>query len=107
MRVLTALAPPDLEAARAITGPDGMPLVGRGTRLSRRYLRMLHDEGLRVVEVQDDPRVEAWERIPTEDEYLRALDARFRPVDGDRNMTALKDAVRAVYLGFIRELEAR
>lgn len=107
MRVLTALAPADLEAAHALTGPDGMPLVGRGTRLSRRYLRMLHDEGFEVVEVVDDDRVQPWERIPTRDEYLRALEARFRPVDGDRRMRALRDAVKDVYLGFIAELERR
>lgn len=107
MRVLTALAPADLQAAHAITGPDGMPLVGRGTRLSRRYLRMLHDEGFEVIEVVDDDRVQPWERIPTRDEYLRALDARFRPVDRDRRMRALKDAVKDVYLGFIAELDPR
>lgn len=105
MRVLTALAPPDLTLARAITTDDGMPLVGRGTRLARRYLRMLHDEGIRVLHCEDDPRVDPWIRIPETDEYLRALDARFRPVEGDRHMMALKDAVRGVYLDFLDGLE--
>lgn len=105
MRVLTALAPPDLILSRAITTADGMPLVGRGTRLRRRYLRMLHDEGVRVLECEDDPRVDPWIRIPEPDAYLRALDARFEPVEGDRRMMALKDAVRTVYLDFLDGLE--
>ncbi len=105
MRVLTALAPPDLTLARAITTDDGMPLVGRGTRLGRRYLRMLHDEGVRVLHCEEDPRVDPWIRIPEVDDYLRALDARFRPVEGDRRAMALKDAVRAVYLDFLDGLE--
>ncbi len=105
MRILTALAPPDLILGRAITTDDGMPLVGRGTRLSRRYLRMLHDEGVRVLECEEDPRVDPWIRIPETDEYLRALDARFEPVEGDKRMRALKDAVRGVYLDFLDGLE--
>jgi len=105
MRILTALAPPGLILARAITTPDGMPLVGRGTRLSRRYLRMLHDEGVRVIDCEEDHRVEPWIRIPEADAYLQALDARFEPVSSDRKMLALEDAVRGVYLDFLDGLD--
>lgn len=105
MRILTALAPPNLIAAEAITTDDGLPLVGRGTRLGRRYLRMLHDEGVAVLDCEDDPRVEPWIRIPEVDDYLRTLDARFRPAEGDKRMMALKDAVRGVYLDFLDGLD--
>lgn len=105
MRLLTALAPPGAVLSRAIIGPDGMPLAGRGTRLTPRYLRLLHEEGVRLVECEDDPAIEPWRRVPEVDAYLRALDARFEPVRGDRRMMALHDAVRRVYLDFLDELE--
>lgn len=105
MRILTALAPPGVVASRAIAGLDGMPLVGRGTRLSQRYLRMLHDEGIRVIECEDDDRVEQWQRLPEVDAWLTALDQRFRPVESDRRMMALKDAVKSVYVDFLLDLE--
>jgi len=66
---------------------------------------MLHDEGIKVVECEDDPRVEPWQRLPEPDAWLEALDARFRPVERDRRMMALKDAVKSVYLDFLIDLE--
>lgn len=104
MRILTALARPGLELEDAVITADGMPLLGRGTRLRRRHLLMLHAEGIPVLEVVDDERIESWERLPTPDMFLRQLDARFRPVERDRRTMAFKDAVRAVYLDFLREL---
>lgn len=104
MRILTALARPGFVLEDAVITSDGMPLLGRGTRLTRRYLRMLHAEGIRVLDVVDDDSIESWERLPTPDQFLRQLDARFQPVERDRRTMALKDGVRAVYLDFLHDL---
>ncbi|MCA9537580.1 MAG: hypothetical protein KC620_01755 [Myxococcales bacterium] len=105
MRILTLLARPGLELSEAVTSPDGLPLLGRGTRLTRRHLRLLHGEGVRTLQVEDDPRVEPWEQVPPVPEWQRALDERFAPVEADRRMQALKQAVRAVYTDFLFDLE--
>lgn len=105
MRILTPLAQPGLILARSVTAPEGKLLFGRGTELTRRYLRVLHEEGLRVVEVENDTRIEPWERVPDVDEFVRGLDARFSSVKGDRRMETLKQAIQGVYLDFLFELE--
>ena len=105
MRILTPLAKPGLELAKPSISPDGKPLFGRGTRLARRHLRLLHEEGVRVLEVKSDVRVESWERIPDVDEFIRGLEDRFSTVEGDRRMDALKQAVQNVYLDFLFELD--
>ena len=105
MRILTLLGRPDLELDSAIVSPDGLPLFGRGTRLSRRHLQALHEEGIQVLDVKPDPRIEDWERIPEVDEFVRTLDCRFETVQKDRRMGVIKQAIKDVYLDFLFELE--
>lgn len=105
MRVLVEMARPGLELAEAVVTADGLPLLGRGTRLTRRHLRSLHASGVRVVRVVDDESLEPWMAIPTLAEFLRDLDARFAPVEHDRRQQALKRAVRDVYTDFLLDLE--
>ncbi len=104
MRVLTQFARPGLRLAEPVTTVDGVPVLGRGTVLSRRHLRTLYDAGVRVVTVDDEPDMSPWEGVLEPDAFLAALEARFEPVAADRRMTALKDAVREVYLEFLAAL---
>ena len=107
MRVLIYLARPALRLAEPIVTSDGMPLLGRGTRLTRRHLRRLYQTGVRIVEVDHDPDLNPWETIPSAAEYLEALDARFAPVAKNRHMMRLKETVCRVYLDHLKKLEAR
>lgn len=107
MRILLPMARPGVRLEQAVTSADGLPLLGRGTELARRHLRSLHEAGVRVVDVVPEPPVEPWQALPTADEWLRELDARFAPVEGDRRMVALKEAVRDVFLDFLIDLEPR
>ncbi len=104
MRVLTPLARPGLQLAEAINA-DGMPLFGKGTRLTRRYLRTLHDEGVRALKVEPDARIERWERVPDVNEFVTTLEQRFEEVKSDARMMLFKQAVADVYLDFLFELE--
>jgi hypothetical protein len=93
-----------LRLAKAISA-GGLPLFGKGTRLTRRYLRTLHDEGVRLVEVEPDAQVERWERVPDVNEFVMALEERFAEVKSDPRMRILKQAVADVYLDFLFEIE--
>jgi hypothetical protein len=104
MRILTQFARAGLTLAEPVVTVDGLPLLGRGTVLSHRHLRALYRAGVRAIQVVDDPDLSPWESVPTPDAFLRALEARFEPVAGDRRMAALKDAVRDVYLEFVASL---
>ena len=104
MRILTLLSKPGLELRVAVTSDDGLPLFGAGTRLDRRHLQALHEEGIRVLDVQPDARIDEWERIPTVDGFVRSLDSRFEHVAKDRRMDVVKNSIRDVYLEFLFEL---
>lgn len=104
MRVLIPLARPGLQLAKAIT-VGGKPLFGKGTRLARRHLRALHDEGFRAIEVEPDARTERWERVPDVNEFVNRLDERFAEVQAEPRMMLLKQVVADVYLDFLFELE--
>jgi len=105
MRILTALAKPGLVLSQPLYSQGGI-LFGKGTRLTRRYLRVIHEENIRILEVEDDPTIESWERAPDVDTFVRQLDARFEHFDKHRQMTLIKGAVREVYLDFLFDLEA-
>jgi hypothetical protein len=107
VRVLTQVARPGVRLASPVIMPDGKVLLGRGTVLAARHLAVLHDLGVKVVEVEDDGRLGAWEIAPQTDAWLAALDARFLPVSHDRRMVALRDAVKDVYLDYLRRSEGR
>lgn len=104
MRVLTQFARPGLRLAAPIVTAEGLPVLGRGTVLTRRHLRGLYDGGVRVVTVEDEPDISPWESVLAPDVFLRGLALRFEPVAGDRRMTALHDAVRDIYLEFLDSL---
>jgi hypothetical protein len=103
--LLTHVARPGARLARPVLTPDGLPLLGRGTVLGARHLGLLNDMGVRTVEVEDDPRLGPWEVVPEPDAWLSALEARFSTVSTDRRMVAMKDAVREVYLEYLRAVE--
>ncbi len=105
VRVLTHIARAGLRLAAPVLTPDGLPLLGRGTVLAARHLSMLNDMGVRTVEVENDPRLGMWEVVPEPDVWLVALEARFSTVAHDRRMMALKDAVKEVYLDYLRTVE--
>jgi hypothetical protein len=104
MRILTDLARSGLELARPVTSDDGMPLLGRGTRLSERHLCHLHAAEVRVIDVADDGTVEDWEHLPTMDGFVDALDRRFAAHGAQRRMEVLKRAIRKTYLDFLLDL---
>lgn len=104
VRLLTHVARPGARLASPVLTPDGLPFLGRGTVLGARQLAALTDLGVRTVEVEDDPRLGLWEVVPDPDVWLAALEARFVPVMADRRMTALKDAVREVYLDYLKSV---
>ena len=104
MRVLTPLAKTGLILDAAVLS-EGQLLFGKGTRLTRRYLRVLHEEGIRFINVEGDVRIEPWERVPEVDEFVRQLDLRFADTENDRRMKMLKQAVKDVYLDFLFDLE--
>ena len=104
MRVLTPLARPGLRLAKPIN-VDGRPLLGKGTALTRRYLRSLHKDGVRLLEVEPDARVQAWEQVPDVNEFVTGLERRFSLVESDPRMMILKQAVANVYLDFLFDLE--
>jgi hypothetical protein len=105
MRILTQLARPGVTLAQAVVTADGLPLFGKGTQLTRRHLRSLYEDGVRVLRVVDDGTMEDWETVPEVPAYAAALDARFERVADDRDMQALKRAVKRVYVDFLLELE--
>ena len=107
MRVLIYLARPELRLAEPIVTSDGMPLLGRGTQLTRRHIQRLYQAGIRIIEVDHDPDLNPWETIPDVQAYLGALDARFAPVAKSRHMMRLKELVCDVYLDHLKKLEAR
>ena len=106
MRVLTPLVKPGQKLKKPIMS-DGQLLFGAGTEMSRRYLRVIHEEGIRVVELETDPAVGDWEIIPTVDQYVRSLDERFNSHQRNKKMKSLKQAIKDVYLDFLFELEGR
>jgi len=105
MRILTLLAQPDLVLKRPVISSDGMPLVGAGTRLSHRHLRLIHDEGITLLHVEPDPRIAAWQELPDVNGYIQRLDERFAFVEDDSLMMVMKQAVKNVYLEFLFEME--
>ena len=104
VRLLTHIARPGARLAVPVLTPDGLPFLGRGTVLGARQLAALNDMGVRTVEVEDDPRLGLWEVAPEPDAWLAALESRFLTVQADRRMTALKDAVREVYLDYLKSV---
>lgn len=105
VRVLTHVARAGVRLAQPVLTPDGLPLLGRGTVLAARHLSLLNDMGVKTVEVENDPRLGLWEVVPEPDAWLAALEARFATVTHDRRMVALKDAVRDVYLDYLKTVE--
>lgn len=104
VRLLTHVARPGARLANPVLTPDGLPLLGRGTVLAARHLSLLNDLGVRTVEVEDDPRLGVWEIVPEPEAWLVALEQRFTTVVADRRMMALKDAVREVYLDYLKSV---
>ena len=105
MRVLTPLVKTGLILDAAVMS-EGQLLFGKGTRLSRRYLRAIHEEGIRMLDIVDDPRIDSWERVPEVDEFVNRLDERFAGSEKNRRMRILKKAVKDVYLDFLFDLES-
>ena len=106
MRILTSLAKPGLVLSANAVSSAGDILLGSGTTLTRAFLRALHEEGVTVLEVEDDPRVEPWEKVPEVDDVVRGLEARFNSVKNHEQMALLRQAVQDVYLDFIFDLES-
>ena len=106
MRILTPLGQADLKLAKPITAQDGSLLFCKGTVLARRHLRALHAEGVRFLEVEDDPRIQDWETVPDVDDFIRILDDRFEAVNDDPRMQMVRQTIQRVYLDFLFDLEA-
>ena len=81
-------------------------MLGKGTRLSRRYLLAIHEEGIRILDVVNDTSIEPWTRVPDVDGFVRELDVRFAGAERDPRMGVIKQAIKDVYLDFLFELEA-
>ena len=105
MRILTPLAQSDLKLAEPITAKDGSLLFCKGTILARRHLRELHDEGLRTIRVEPDPRIQEWETVPDVDAFMQTLDQRFQELETDPRMQMVRASIQKVYLDFLFELE--
>lgn len=101
MRIITAFAKPGLKLASAVCDPDGKPVMGKGTVLTRRRLAWLWEMEVSSIVVEHDPDVPDWAIVRRPEQYLRELKARFARVDGDKRMTRMKEAVRDTYLDFL------
>ncbi|MGC6419025.1 MAG: hypothetical protein ACON3Z_18005 [Bradymonadia bacterium] len=104
MRILTPLARPGQRLRRSLTS-RGAPLFGAGTQLTRRYLRVIHEEGIRYVEVEPEASIADWEVLPTVDTFITDLNGRFAGHERDGRMMAMKQSIQDVYLEFLFELE--
>ena len=105
MRILTLLAQPGLVLAKPVLSGDGLPLVGVGTQLSHRHLRLIYDEGIAVLHVEPDRRIASWQELPDVDGFIGRLDERFAFVEDDPLMNVMKQAVKNVYLEYLFEME--
>ena len=82
-----------------------VPLVGVGTQLSHRHLRLIYDEGITVLHVEPDRRIASWQELPDVDGFIGRLDERFAFVEDDPLMNVMKQAVKNVYLEYLFEME--
>ncbi len=105
MRILTLLAQPGLVLVKPVLSSDGMPLVGAGTKLGHRHLRLIYDEGISVLHVEPDRRIASWQELPDVNGFIRRLDERFTFVEDDPLMSVMKQAVKNVYLEYLFEME--
>ena len=95
-RIPLALATDGMVVARPIPNaddPGGIPICGRGVKLTTSAIERLRDRGVQVVTVEGHPLVVEGE--PTLDEMLAALDRRFRRVTHDSLMMKIRDMFRA------------
>ena len=105
MRILTLLAQSGLVLLRPVSSKDGLPLVGAGTRLTRRHLKIIHEEEIDVLHVEADGQVASWQELPDVNGFIQKLDERFTFVEDDPLMNVMKQAVKNVYLQFLFEME--
>ena len=72
--------------------PAGLPICGRGVRLTATLIERLSDRGVQALTVEGHPL--AVEGEPTLDEMLAALDRRFRRVTNDSLMMKIRNMFR-------------
>jgi hypothetical protein len=92
-RVLLQFAKPEMQLARPIWDRDGKLVVGRGSRLNERVVRLLRRMGLQTVVVEDTGGLAAWEKIPGLAHDLEELDARFTRADRSQPLEAVRRAI--------------
>ena len=95
-RIPLALATEGMVVGRPIPNaddPGGIPICGRGVKLTASFIDRLKDRGVQIVTVEGHPLVIEGE--PTLDEMLVALDKRFRRVSNDSLMMKIRDLFRA------------
>lgn len=82
-----------MRLAKPVTDTDGRVLAGMGTRLTDGIARLLRNQAILTVMVEDDSVATGWESLKPLPEELAALDSRFAEAERTAAMDALRDAV--------------
>lgn len=83
-----------MHLAEAVEGPDGAPVAGVGTTLTREVVRALMRLGVTSVVVREADEVAEWEEDKDLAGALRDLDARFAAESPDPLLDELARALR-------------
>ena len=82
-----------MRLAKPVTDTEGRILAGMGTRLTEGIARLLRNQAILTVMVEDDNVATGWESLRPLPEELAALDGRFAETERTTAMSALHDAV--------------
>jgi hypothetical protein len=97
-KIPLTMAIPDMVLGRDILRDDnasGPPICGRGIKLTSSLIDRLKRMGVQSITVEGNPISMAGDR--SHEEILKALDERFRKVEGDPLTVRLKNVYRQFY----------
>lgn len=84
---------PTMRLAKPVIDADGRVLIGVGTCLDERVLRLLRRQAIQAVVVDEPEDVGAWETIRPLSEEMTDLEARFQATERSAALDELRDAV--------------
>ena len=105
MRVLTAFARAGYRISKPLFLPDG-EFLPEGTPLTEDNIKMLRLSGARVIYVSDDCGARDWEHVPSVNDFMNNLHARFGKTDAHHGTDMIRCAVEDVLSRFIFDIDA-